>query len=195
MVKQSRLGSHKWCGKALLCSLPPFWTHRRGTFPTMKLGMSVKGEQRVMLVTLGPKYLKATLWFSTFFSLCRESGGIMNGGTSVRRCPWVGMLWSRDHCQYVRDIQCELEINLYCLRHCNVGGLFVTATKSSFWLIQLGPETWNPILGTTFIGNLNLTAEFWKRSFVVQKQIKEVKTNSFSLPPKGSFTWDPSSYT
>lgn len=32
--------------KALLCSLPLFWTRGRGTFPTVKLGLSMKGEQR-----------------------------------------------------------------------------------------------------------------------------------------------------
>lgn len=62
------------------------------------------------------------------------------------------------------------------------GGSFVTTTKPSpSWPIKLGPGTLNTTPRTAFTENLNLTAQFWRRNFVVQKPIDEAKPNPLSL--------------
>ena len=80
------------------------------------------------------------------------------------------------------------ETKLSCSRH---WGWFVvivvTVTKPSpSWLIKLGPETWILFQEQPLLENLNLRAQFWRKSSIAQKQIKEAKTNSSSLFPKGT---------
>lgn len=153
-------------------------------WPTLEISHGRERWAEVILVTLGQKYVRAILRFSKFSSLCWESGESPNGSTSVSPGPGLG------GCHRARPLSipaghvASARNKPLLFKALRLGFFFVTVKKPSpSWVIKLGPETWNTIPGTAFAGDLNLRAQFW-RSSVAQKQIKEAKTNSFSLFPQ-----------
>lgn len=162
----------------VMSSLPPFWAHGRRTW---NMPWPMKGKQRCQSL-LGERYLRSTLQFFTFSSFWCESGDIPNGRASVSLSPGVGLPLSvhAGHVAWARN-------KPLLFKAWRFERLFVTATGlhvSPRWLIKLRPGIWNTIPGTTYTGNLNLSAHIWRRRFAVQKQIKEAKPSLFSLFPQ-----------
>lgn len=187
--KQSRLGSHDWCGTHYYLSVSEVqFPSILGTWEGhMTCALANERQAEVMLVP--PRWKVFNIHFAIFH--------VLFVFVWIWRHPkWQSFCqpqsWSGDATEQrplsVRAGHGVWAINKPLLfKAWRFERLFVTATGlhvSPSWLIKLGPGIWNTIPGTTFTGNLNLSAHIWRRSFAVQKQIKEAKRNLFSLFPQ-----------